>query len=51
MPRHTETQNPSPVSPNGEMPLLLESYIALESQQTHRALSPLPIWEGRGDRS
>ncbi len=46
-----EVPNPSPVSPKGEMPILLEQNIDLENQQSHEPTSPLPIWEGRGDRS
>ena len=44
-----ETPLPSP--PRGRCPSLLEQNIDLENQQSHQPTSPLPIWEGRGDRS
>lgn len=45
------TPNPSPVSPKGRSQDILEQNIDLENQQNHQPTSPLPIWEGRGDRS
>jgi len=47
MTRHTETQNPSPVSPNGERLLFLENVYCLGILIYPTGLSSFPIWEGR----
>jgi hypothetical protein len=44
--------NPSPVSPKGEkLKPSSNKYLLLENRHTSQPTSPLPIWEGRGDRS
>ena len=39
------------MSPKGEKLLLLKQESLWKFNQTHQSTSPLPIWEGRGDRS
>ena len=44
--------NPSPVSPKGEkLRPSSNKFLPLENHHCHQPTSPLPIWEGRGERS
>jgi hypothetical protein len=44
-------QAPLPSPPRGRSPDLLKQNLFLETRLCHQPTSPLPIWEGRGDRS